>query len=477
MSGFNVYGFDVQTNYTQQLSEYVEKLRYEDIPPEVRQRVKFAISHTIGAALAAVPLDLATSADKVSQEVSPTGTATSWVSGKKMSPAAASFVNGSLADMLDWEDCAYTGHPCCSLVATLIALGEDKKLSGPQIIEAFIAGYETYARIGLSTFGYPEKRRKPIKYGTCLSNVSIFASSMAAAKIFGLDAEKINQTIGMSILLHKQNSNLAQATMAEAYHLEYGWCAQSGLHAAMCAREGLTRLKDGLDIPYAYSQHFVDEPTLYWLGEELGKRYLIMEMLIKHWPANMWLQNPIEAIVDLHAETKFDLEEVKEIVIEPPIDNRMHFRPEGYASLMDAEFSAPYSLAVALYNPKADAKWYMDPNMTDPKVLNLAAKVRGGPSEPDKLPEAFRFFVASKGTSFPPRTVTVTMNDGTVYEKTCVLPKGHPANMLNYDEFHEMFMRQTAAVMAPEKAEELFAFIMDLENQEDISVISKFFER
>lgn len=477
MSGFNIYGFEVNTRYTETLSEYVEKLRYEDIPAEVRERVKFAISHTIGAALAAAPMQLAKSADKVGKEISPSGAATSWISGEKMSPIAASFVNGTIADMLDWEDCAYTGHPCPSLVATLIALGEEKKLSGKKIIEAFIAGYETYARIGLSSFGYPENRRKPIKYGTALSNISIFASSLAAAKIFDLDAERVNQTIGMSVLYHKQISNLAQATMSEAYHYEYGFCAQGGLQAAVCAREGLNGLRDALDIPHAYSQHIVDEPTMYWLDKELGKRYLIMEMLIKRWPANMWLQSPIETALALLEEHQFDLEEIKEIIIDPPQDSRMHFRPEGYASLMDAEFSAPYSVSVALHNPVADASWYMEPNMTDPKVLALAAKVHGGPSEPAKLPQNFAYFVRSNGTAFPPVTVTIVMNDGTVYEKTCMVPKGHPANMMTKDEFHEIFMHQASAAISAEKAEALFDFIMHLEEQEDLSVIGQFFEK
>lgn len=41
------------TTYTQQLSEYTEKLKFEEIPPEVVERAKMIMLQTIGVTLAA----------------------------------------------------------------------------------------------------------------------------------------------------------------------------------------------------------------------------------------------------------------------------------------------------------------------------------------------------------------------------------------------------------------------------------------
>ena len=45
--------FLTPTTYTQELSEYAEGLKYEDLPPEVVERAKMIMLQTVGAALAA----------------------------------------------------------------------------------------------------------------------------------------------------------------------------------------------------------------------------------------------------------------------------------------------------------------------------------------------------------------------------------------------------------------------------------------
>lgn len=473
MSGFNIFNYDVKTNYTEQLSDFLTNLRYEDLPKDVIDRAKCTTLHAIGCSIAAADMDMTKSANKIAAEVGKGGNATSWTNGQKLTPAAACFANGTACDMLDWEDCSYTGHPMAALVPAAMAVAEDQKATGKDYLTAFVAGFEVYQRIALCV-GHPAKGR-PVKFGHALPNWPVFAASMAAAKFYGLDAEKTNQAIGMSVLFHKQLSNLQQATLSGAYHYESGWCAQGGLQAALCAREGINNLKDSLDIPYAYVEQQIEDPPYEWLNKELGSRWLLMELLVKHWPANMWVQNPVEAALSLLKQHQFALEDIEEIIVNPPLEFRMHFRPEGYESLMDAEFSTPYCIAAALYNPDPGPEWYSAETMKDPKVLALAAKVKSGDAAPDGLLYMFNIFLESNGKAFPKRTVTIRMKDGTVYEEMVELPKGHPANMLTHDEFHELFLHQTSKTLPKEKAEGLFNFIMDLENQEDLSKIGQFF--
>ena len=44
------------------------------------------------------------------------------------------------------------------------------------------------------------------------SGSPIFAAALAAGKMLGLRAEKLNQDMGMCVLFHKQFTNLQQAT-------------------------------------------------------------------------------------------------------------------------------------------------------------------------------------------------------------------------------------------------------------------------
>lgn len=475
MAGFNIFGFEVNTNYTEKLSQFICDMKYEDIPPEVVERAKLCTLHSLGCSLAAAPMPMIKRAERIAEEVSSSGPSTCWTNGRKMSPLAACIANGAANDMLDWEDCTYTGHPSYALVPAAAALCEQLKASGKDYLTAYVTGFEVYQRVSLSV-GEPGKIHHVSK-GHGLPNWSVWASVAAACKLYSLDAVKCNQALGMTTALHCINSSGCQATLSDSYHMQAGFIAQSGVQAAMYAREGIGNLMDSLDIPYVFQEQLTSNPQRQWLDKDLGKRWMLMEMLIKHWPANMWLQNPIEAVLHLMKEHSIDVGQIKEIIVDPGMEFRMHHRPEGYESLLDAEFSTPYVMAVAMLNPTPDWKWFSEENMKDPKVLELAGKIHAGPGEMQTILGNFDIYLGSDGKDFPPRTITIVMEDGAVYEETVVLPKGHPANMMTRDEFHELFLHQASYAISAEKAEGLFNFIMNLENEPDFSKFETFFQK
>lgn len=475
MQGFNIFGWEVNTNYTEKLSQFICDLEYENIPEEVIERAKLCVLHSLGCSLAAAPMTRTKSAENIAREVSNSGPATCWTTGEKMSPLAACIVNGAANDMLDWEDCTYTGHPSYALVPAAAALSEQLKASGKDFLTAYVTGFEVYQRASLSV-GHPGKIHH-VKYGHGLPNWSIFAALGAACKLYKLDAEKCNQAFGMAAMLHCISSSGCQATLSDSYHMQAGFIAQSGVQAAMYAREGIGNLKDAFDIPYMFCEQLTTDPQREWLDKELGERFMLMEMLIKHWPANMWLQNPIEAVLDIMKNHEINVDEIEEVIVDPPMEFRMHHRPEGYESLLDAEFSTPYVMAVAMLNPVPDWNWFSEENMKNPRVLELAGKVKSGPSETLTLLGAFDTYLGSDGTDFPTRTITVKMKDGKMYEESVKFPKGHPMNMLTREEFHELFLHQASYCISKEKAEGLFEFIMNLEKQPDFSKIEVFFQK
>src|SRR5690554_5579296 len=101
-----------KTNYTEQLCRFIHDLKYEDIPPEVVERAKMIAMQTIGASLAANGIPLVEKAVSLGKRCGGEGgEATLWIDGSKTSIPGAVFCNSTLADALDWEDCAWTGHP------------------------------------------------------------------------------------------------------------------------------------------------------------------------------------------------------------------------------------------------------------------------------------------------------------------------------------------------------------------------------
>lgn len=455
------------TNYTQKLADYTVGLKYENIPAEVIERAKMLTLHTLGVSLAAKPIDLTVASEKVARLANggAGGEATVWTNGEKLSMASTAFANGTISDMLDWEDCAWTGHPSAGVIPVAMAVAEAQKKSGKEYLEAVVAAYEVYQRAAMAVqppAGFDHNK------GWALANWQIFATTTPAAKLLDLNAEEVNQALGMGVMFAAMPTNLQQATMSNAYHYQHGISAQNGVLAAMCAKEGIENLLDCLDIPYAYCEQMTSAVDRTWLDRELDSHFYTMDILVKHWPANMWVNTPLEITKLLVEENNIDINEIKEITINPPTQYRMHFFEEGFESLMEAQFSIPYVIAVALLDPQPGPNWYDKERFTDPKVLEIARKIKPGKDPEDTLLGCFNTYQEG---SHPEKTVTITMNDGTVYEKTQRTHKGHPLDMLSREEFCDLFRREASFARNEEQTEKLIDFITNLENVEDMSVI------
>jgi len=456
------------TQYTKLLSEYSSNLKYEKIPHEVIERVKLMTLHTLGVSLAAAPVDLTEKAVQsgLIMNGGAGGKATSWIGGHKLSAISAAYVNGTLADMLDWEDCSWAGHPSAGTFPAGIAVAEELGASGKQYLESVTAGLEVYLRVAMAV---QPPRDFNHNQGWGLTSWQIFSAAATAAKLMGMDADKTNQAYGMAALYTTISSNLCQGTMSNAYHYEHGFNAMSGVLAAYAARLGIDNLHGGLDVPYAFVEKLTTEPHREWMGRDLDK-FLLMKILIKHWPANMWVQTPVEIAGELARKHNINPDDIAEILVDPPTQFRMHFYKEGFSSLMEAQFSMPYVIAAILIDPKPGANWYTRELMSSPRLLSIADKVKPGPSPEHTLQGSFNMYVDG---SFPEKTVTITMKNGVKYTGVKAGHKGHPDDMLSRDEFCELFRHNAAAALPADRADRIIDYILNIEKQGSLSTFGE----
>lgn len=456
-----------ETKYTQKLADYATNLKFEQIPPEVIERAKMMTLHTLGVSLAAKPIELSEATVKVARAINggSGGNASVWTTGEQLSMVSASFANGTLADMLDWEDCAWTGHPSAGVIPSAMAVAEALKKDGKSYLEAVVAAYEVYARAAMAV--QPPSDFDHNK-GWALGTWQIFAATTPAAKLLGLDSEKMNQAFGMSVLFATMPTNLQQATMSNAYHYQHGIAAQNGVLAALCAQNGVENLKDCFDIPYAYCEQLTSKVEREWLDKNLENEFYMMQILIKHWPANMWVNTPVEIVDLLVKENNIVVDDIAEIIVDPPTQYRMHFFEEGFESLMEAQFSMPYVIGALLVDPNPGPNWYTKEMFTNPKLMEYAKKVKSGPSKEHTLTESFNIY---QDGSHPEKTVTILMKDGSKYQKTQRTHKGHPLDMLTREEFCDLFRREASFALPSDKIEKIIDFVLSLEEVEDMSVI------
>lgn len=468
--GFSIH--HITTDYTQTLAEYAYNLSYEQLPPEVVERAKAIMVQTIGVALAADGVPMSKKALHLGKCFNGLGgDATAWISGDKLSMANAAFVNGSLSDMLDWEDCSWTGHPAAGVIPVAWVTAEAQKRSGKELITAIVAAYEVYQRIAMAVQD-PQKQESGLGWG--LVSWQIFAAIIPACKLLGLNAEQINQAIGFGTSCSTIPASLHHTTMSDAYHYEHGFRAQSGVCIAQAVEAGVINYMESLDDPTAYAVHMTDVERPDWYTKELGKRYLIMTTLLKHWPANMWVQTPIELAHNIVSKNDIKPEEIKEIILDPPTMFRMAVSPTGYTSLTHAQFSIPFVIAAMIYDPVPGPHWYTVKNMTDPKVLALAAKVRGGDSKPHTLRGSFKLM---QDGSFPMKTLRIATVDGRVFEESMDCHPGHPNNMMDRAALSDRFRIQATTAVGAQKVELALQALWQIEQYDDIASVSAYLHK
>lgn len=473
--------FLTPTTYTQQLSEYTEALKFEDIPPQVIERAKMILLQTVGAALAAKSTPTARKICEMAEQANGGvgGPNSIWGTDKKLAAVNAALALGTLADALDWEDCSWTGHPSAGVIPCAWLAAEEKHKSGKDLLTAIVAGYEVYQRIAMAV--QPSNERWITK-GWGLTSWQIFACIIPIVKLYDMDARKINQAIGMGVECSVIPTCYHAWTMSDFYHYEHGYRARDGFLIAKSVEKGIHNQRDTLDSPDCYTAVICGDemPTDFfgqnreqtggadvsWFTKDLGSRYLIMETLLKHWPANMWVQTSVELANLMIKKYSFRPDDIEEILLDPPIRERMWAPEEGFTSVTHAQFSAPYVIAAMLLDPTPGAQWYTPERMKDPKVIALARRVKPGPSPEDSPMTGFDLFRQGR---YPMKTMTITLKDGRQYTEKMDCHPGHPANMMSREEFINRFRIQASPVLQGEKLEQAIQTLCSIEEIDDIA--------
>ena len=472
------------TTYTQELSEYAVNLKYEDLPAEVVERAKMILMQTMGAALAARSTPVFEKALKMAREANggAGGATTVWGAGEKLSAINAALVLGTAADILDWEDCSWTGHPSAGVIPCAWLAAEERHRSGKDLITAIVAGYEVAQRIAMAV--QPSDTRWASK-GWGLTSWQLFSCILPIAKLYGLDARRINQAIGMGCESSVLPTNYHAATMSDFGHYEYGYRARDGFMITKAAEKGIHNNRDALDEPRCYAGVVCGndgsngsgetlirskEADVTWLTRDLGKHYLILETLLKPWPTNLLVQAPLEVLKDLTQAHGFGPGDIASITVDPGVSDHMWAPEDGFVSAMQAQFSIPFALASWMYDPHPGAQWYADGRLKDPRILALAQRVQAGSSPELSLISGFRKFQEG---GFPACSLTVTLKDGTAHTGSLDVLPGHPKNMVTLDAVADRFRTQAASALSGEALDEVLAALRGLEDVEDLASLSR----
>ena len=176
---------DQQVSPAHVLAEFAAGLRYNDIPPSVRELAKLLILDALGCGLAATGYDFARATLAGAQALGGDGPCAVIGNSARLPLRDAALVNGVLLHGLDFDDSNFLGilHPTVACLPAAMGVGQLRGASGQDMLTAYVAGMETAIRIGAAARGIFHHIGF---HATGL--VAHFSSAVVAGKLMGLDA-------------------------------------------------------------------------------------------------------------------------------------------------------------------------------------------------------------------------------------------------------------------------------------------------
>ena len=261
---------------TRALAEQARKLRYGDIPDNIRIWARQCVLDTIGCGIAGSSDELVAILLAEMEEQGGRPTATVLGHQGKLPSASAAIVNGAAAHALDFDDVnlAMPGHPSVAILPALLALAEERGSTGAAVLTAFVAGYELQCRIGRTI--------APGHYDGlgfhATATVGSFGAAAACAHLLGLDADRFATALGIA---GTQAAGLKSmfGTMCKPLHA--GKAAYHGLIAAKLAARGFTARTDVIECGQGFARThspdfnperaFETPPNGWWISNNLFK--------------------------------------------------------------------------------------------------------------------------------------------------------------------------------------------------------------
>jgi len=352
---------------TPALARFVVDTRWEDIPERARHEAKRALLNFFAVALAGCRTEPVELALKTLAEFSGGKQATVIGRSERIDALSAAFLNGAGANVFDYCDTHLPTvvHPTAPLAPALLALAELRRVSGPELLAAFVLGFEIECRVGLAVSPGHYPRGWHIT-STC----GVFGSAAGAARLLGLGADRTVWALGSAAT---QSGGLCECLGWPAKSVSVGNAARNGLLAALLADKGFS----GPAEPIAGAQGFLaamgEPPVWSALTDGLGKSWEVTENSLKPYPAGFVIHPVLDCALDWRQQNPEAVVERVAVRGNPLLLQRTD-RP-NVATGRESQVSLQHAVAAALVVGKAGLEQFTDACVNHPEIRAMRQRI------------------------------------------------------------------------------------------------------
>jgi MmgE/PrpD N-terminal domain len=275
---------------SREFGRFVAELDFANLPAAVVDRAKGVTLQALSSALVAhdMPASRQALAMMQEEEAGGGGAATVLCRGARLSKAGAAFVNTeTIFAGGKWDTFRMLTHPGTAIIPAALAAAEASDASGRTFLTAIAAGYEVMERMAAEFI--PSVMARGFHAGPVFG---IFGAAVAAAKLGGLDADRVHDAIAQCVNLAAGN---LEGARSGGRSLREGGAVRNALLAVALARHGTpggeTTLEGEAGFYHAYAGSNRGELRYSFTGDNhadlaaitrgLGQDWLFLETLYR----------------------------------------------------------------------------------------------------------------------------------------------------------------------------------------------------
>ena len=440
-------------DYLDRLSAWAATAPLDALPPAVRERACVVIADSLG--VTAHGMQTGEMRALVARHLADgrAGRASVIGAGRRADPASAALLNGTAGTWIDMNEgnLHAGGHPGIQVVPLAWALAEQEQRSGRDLLAAFAVGYEVGARIKRAS----ATRLAVHPHGT----FGTIGAAVALARLLGYDSAATRQIINVSATLGVAASRRALTTGATVRNVYTGLSGSMGWLAHTLVQSGFTGEPDAVSSVYGaiYADRFDPEAAVRGLGEE----FLLPRGFIKVHACGRYIHGALDCVETLMARRPLPPESIRAIRVRA-YAMAASLGHADVRSEFGARFSLPFAVASLLCHGRSGLDNYDAAAVADPRIKALARCV-----EVVEDPDFTRAFPARQ-----PTEVTVVLADGTTMSERADFHRGEAEHPHAPDAVRRKFLELAAPVWGGERAEALYAHVLDLERVLDVAALA-----
>jgi 2-methylcitrate dehydratase PrpD len=409
-------------------AEYATTASVDSVPDPVEDRLPLVLLDTIGVCLRGSDTDyieqVASGMAALGRDTRTDDGSTVFATGGRRDVSQAALLNAAAGTTLELDEGNQrSAHPGIHTVVPALAAGEHLEVTGAELLNAILVGYEIGARLG-------DVIRPMISGLHPHGGWAAVSGAVAVGRLRRLDtktmADAIRNAVNPFLVGHWQAA-FDGATVRNFYT---GLSCQHGIVAATLAEQGITGVHGAVEeclLPYTAAADVTD--ALLTPFDTFGDSYYLTSSYMKIHAACRYSHAPIEALAELQDSTGIDPDDVERVRVRTFELGTTLDRTDP-DNVLSAKFSTPFALASRLYTGRSDAEAFTPDLVANDKIQALADRVELG------VDEALESR-ASEGKWGA--TVTVELTDGTTHSTTKEDARGGGDTPFTREEIYHKF--------------------------------------